>query len=104
MEGPATDETLQGLIGTCKQADGLKGGRCTDRTHRQMQVHSMGRRDDRKRLAGDGRRVREMSRLTALPAGRGGGEQVQEKGAMTLEDTDEGAVGYRGERKDPENW
>ena len=47
--------------------------------------------------------VQAVSRCTALCAGRGGGEWLQEKGAKTLNAAEGGAVGHRGERKYSEN-
>ena len=79
-------EHPQGLTGTWEQAKGSKGGGSKSWDTYQRQAYSAGLRDKRRRLE----RVWVMSKWTALCAGRGGGEWVQDIGAKGTNATDGG--------------
>ena len=66
---------------------------------------SMRRGVQRRAVEAGRRQVRVTSRWTALRAGRGGGERVQEKGDKTSNATKGGGGGStEGEIKYPGNW
>ena len=90
-DGPATGETPQGLTGTWEQAKGNKGG---DANRQDTVSDADTRRGEPGRAAEASRRwVRAASRWIAIHDGRGGGDQVQEKGATALNATGGGVVG-----------